>query len=286
MQSQWKMRVPAALALGAVAAGWLLFDSFDSRAAMTAVAEPVPTQIKNTGSEAGDAFLMDLSKAVDPGSRYLAEYEMDQEWIKIAYRERNVRFDQNGMTLTLAKNAGRPPFSGAEFQRNGTYGYGRYEVVLKASDGWGAVTSFFTYTGEYFGDPHDEIDFEFLGRQTRSVYVNYFSHGEKDQAEIPLWFDASQGDHLYAFEWAPESIRWYIDGVKVREVDTTSARVKVPTSSGRVMASIWAASGSAEGWVGEAAFKRTTASYRCISHVPAGRSGSQCSDTFKPRAGS
>ena len=40
-------------------------------------------------------------------------------------------------------------------------GYGRYEVVMTAAKGNGIISSFFTYTGPYFGDPHDEIDFEF-----------------------------------------------------------------------------------------------------------------------------
>ena len=35
-----------------------------------------------------------------------------------------------------------------EFQRSGLYGYGRYEVVMQASNETGVVSSFFTYAGE------------------------------------------------------------------------------------------------------------------------------------------
>jgi endo-1,3-1,4-beta-glycanase ExoK len=281
MRSKWTLRLAAGLALAAAGAGWLAIDSLDSQTGMTASAEPAPAAKKNTGSPPGGAFLMDLRKAVDPSTRYLAEYEMDEEWIKIAYRERNIRFAPDGMTLTLAKSPGKLPFSGGEFQRNGTYGYGRYEVVMTAAEAVGAVSSFFTYTGSHFGDPHDEIDFEFLGRTPRHVHLNYFNKGDSDQVEIPLWFNATQADHLYAFEWAPDSIRWYIDGVKVHEVNAKTAKVKIPTTSGRVIVNIWAGSGQSAGWTGEPDFYRTTASYRCISHVPIGKTGPQCSDTFK-----
>lgn len=280
MKSDRMLRIAMGLAMGVAAAGLIAADSPSRRAAMTADAQTAPQQVRNTGSPAGGAFLMDFTKG-DPGNRYLAEYEMDESWIKIAYRERNIRFERDGMTLTLAKSPGKLPFSGSEFQRNGTYGYGRYEAVLKASEATGAVASFFIYTGPPFGDPHDEIDFEFLGRAPRHVYLNYFHEGDKDQVEVPLWFDNAQADHLYAFEWTPDSIRWLVDGVKVREVSAKTPGVKIPTRSSRVMVNLWAGAGPSAEWTGQAEFNRTTASYRCISHVPMGQSGAQCSDIFK-----
>lgn len=280
MKSDRRLRIAAGLALGMAAAGWIAADSTRDRPSMTAEAQAASQTVRNTGAPAGAAFLMDLTKG-DPGNRYLAEYEMNEDWIKIAYRERNIRFDREGMTLTLAKTPGKLPFSGSEFQRNGTYGYGRYEAVLKASEAGGAVASFFIYTGPYFGDPHDEIDFELLGRAPRAVYVNYFNRDDKDQLEVPLWFDAAQGYHLYAFEWAPDSIRWYVDGVKIREVNAKTASVKIPTTTARVMVNLWAGAGPSAEWTGQAEFSRTTATYRCISHVPMGQTAAQCSDTFK-----
>ncbi len=280
MKSDRWLRTAAGLALGIAAAGWIAAGSMRDRPSMAAEAQAAPQAVHNTGAPVGAAFLMDLTKG-DPGNRYLAEYEMNEDWIKIAYRERNIRFGPEGMTLTLAKSPGRLPFSGSEFQRNGTYGYGRYEAVLKASEGSGAVASFFIYTGPPFGDPHDEIDFELLGRAPRNVYVNYFSRDDKDQLEVPLWFDTAQGYHLYAFEWAPDSIRWYVDGVKIREVNARTASVKIPTTTARVMVNLWAGVGPSAEWTGQAEFSRTTATYRCISHVPMGRTAAQCSDTFK-----
>jgi beta-glucanase (GH16 family) len=250
-----------------------------------ASAEPTPKAQTNTGSPAGPAFLIDLAQGHDRKTQYLADYKMDEVWIKIVYRPNNIRFDKSGMTLELIKTGGPLPFSGSEFQRNGTYGYGRYEGVLKTSDAHGAVTSFFTYTGPYFGDPHDEIDFEFVARTPRQVHLNYFKNGKDDSVNIPLGFDASQDYHLYAFEWAPDSIRWYVDGVKIREVTSATAGPGIPSASGRVMANLWAGVGPTTSWTGDAQFTLAKAAYRCISHVPLGQTSPQCSDTFTPPKG-
>ncbi len=246
------------------------------------VAQPAPKAPANTGQPAGPGFLIDFTKGHDKRTQYLADYEMDESWIKIAFSPRNIRFGKDGMTLELIKIGGRLPFSGSEFQRHGTYGYGRYEAVLTASDDPGAVTSFFVYTGSYWGDPHDEIDFEFVASKPREVHLNYFRNGTDDAIDIPLGFNASQSDHLYAFEWGPDSIRWYVDGVKIHEVTSASAKAGIPSTTGRVIANLWAGSGPATGWTGEPRFTVARAQYRCMSHVPAGQSGPQCSDTFIP----
>lgn len=280
MASLRTARIAAGVAAGLAAAGYFAFDP--QRLSAPAAADPAPDARRNTGSPAGPGFLIDLRKGHDDKTQYLADYEMDEDWIKIAYKPGNIRFGRNGMTLELIKTSGRLPFSGSEFQRHGTYGYGRYEAVLTASDAHGAVTSFFVYTGGHWGDPHDEVDFEFVARTPRQVHINYYKDGEDDAVDIPLWFDSSQADHLYAFEWAPDSIRWYVDGVKIREVAAPTAKPGIPTTTGRVIANLWAGTGSATGWTGTPQFRFATAAYRCISHVPVGRTGPQCSDTFKP----
>jgi endo-1,3-1,4-beta-glycanase ExoK len=286
MTSRWQGRVLAGLTATLAFACGSSLDSPASDAVLTAVAEePAPqasASTANTGKPAGDAFLMDLSRGHDEDTQYLADYEMNENWIKIAFRPRNITFGKDGMTLVLQKTPGTLPFAGAEFQRYGNYGYGRYEAVLKSSDGPGAVSSFFTHTDGYFDDPHDEIDFEFVAATPHHVHLNYFKDGKDDPVDIPLGFNASQAEHLYAFEWAPDAIRWYIDGAKVHEVNAATAKVPIPTTSGRVIANLWAGSGDATGWTGEARFTRTTALYRCISHVPMGKAGAQCSDTFTP----
>lgn len=271
-------RICAGAAIGLVAAVSLLNPGETEQA----LAEPTPHAAANTGSPAGPAFLIDFSRGHDDTTQYLADYRMDEDWIKIVYRPDNIRFDRTGMTLELFKTGGRIPFSGSEFQRDGFYGYGRYEAVLKTAGASGAVTSFFIYTGPHFDNPHDEIDFEFVASKPRTVQLNHFKNGENNLIDIPLWFDPAESQHLYAFEWAPDAIRWFVDGVEVYEVTAATSKAGIPTTSGRVIANLWGASGPAIQWAGEARFVRTSAEVRCISHVPLAKTGQQCSDTFKP----
>jgi beta-glucanase (GH16 family) len=275
MQVRGQTRIVIGTAMAMAAAGYFMFSAQAPNSA--ARAQESARAAKNTGGPAGPGFLLDFTKRQDSSAHYLADYEMDEEWIRIAYRSSNIDFGKDGMKLSLAKlPRGKLPFSGAEFQRNGTYGYGRYEAVLTAAEGYGAISSFFTYTGSHFGDAHDEIDFEFVAKSPRQVHLNHFQNGDEHPIDIPLWFNTAQAPHLYAFEWSPNAIRWYVDGVKIHE-----ATSEIPTTSGRVMANLWAGTGSATSWTGDPRFTYTSASYRCISHVPMGKSGAQCSDTFK-----
>ncbi len=170
--------------------------------------------------------------------------------------------------------------SSAEFQYVGFYGYGRYEAVIRALNAKGVVTAFFVYTGEDMGDPHDEIDVELVGRDSRRLHVNSFHHGKGTAKDIDLGFDTSEGEHLYAFEWLPDSITWFVDGVQVHRI--AASDTEIPTTTGRVMASVWAANRTSVDWVGDAEFDTTVAFIRCISHVPLGRAAAQCSDSFAP----
>ena len=74
---------------------------------------------------------------------------------------------------------------------------------------------------------HDEIDFEFLGKDPTTVQLNYFVGGvPKDGTIIKLGYDASKSFHTYSFMWEPTRIRWYVDNKLVHE---THAGWKMPT---------------------------------------------------------
>ena len=117
----------------------------------------------------------------------------------------NVHFENPSISLEInRKPVDHQPYSGAEVQKRGYYGFGRYEVVMQAAPGSGAVSSFFTHTDATFGDPHDEIDIEFLGNNTRQIHANVFADGQTTGSiYIDLPFDAAEEVHLYAFDWQP-----------------------------------------------------------------------------------
>lgn len=271
-----KIGVGAAMAL---AIGWLVPGA---RAQAPAV-EVLVNATANTGEEVGDAFLVDFTRGYPQEELYVSDFDVRSDWSFMFFRDDNVGFTDKGLVLRVRKDGGEElSHTSAEVQRVGFYGYGRYEVVMRASSAPGVVSSFFTHTGEYRGDPHDEVDIELLGRTPRSIHLNYFNAGGSDAANVDLWFDASEGEHLYAFEWLPDSIIWYVDGVKVREVDNRTATVKVPTTASRVLVNTWVGNRQTEEWLGTPEFHETSALYTCISHVPVGRTGKQCSDVFTP----
>lgn len=67
--------------------------------------------------------------------------------------------------------------------------------------------------------PRQEIDIEFLGRDTTKMLVNVFYNpgheGTKLEygyrgtpTEISLGFDAAEDFHLYEINWQPEGVEW------------------------------------------------------------------------------
>lgn len=71
--------------------------------------------------------------------------------------------------------------------------------------------------------PRQEIDIEFLGKDTTKMLVNVYYNPGLEGAKIEygyrgtptlidLGFDAFDDFHLYEIEWSPASIRWLVDG--------------------------------------------------------------------------
>jgi beta-glucanase (GH16 family) len=172
------------------------------------------------------------------------------------------------ISLTDEPSAGRGHTSG-EYQTRRVFGYGRFEARLKAAAAPGLVTGFFTYSGPSMdGAPHHEIDFEFLGKAPQRVQVNYFTDGVGGhETMIDLGFDASEDFHTYAFEWRPDSIRWFVDGRLVHE--ESGARGPLPSVPGKIYLHLWAGKGL-RGWLGRFAYPGhpLTAEVDCVAYLP------------------
>lgn len=153
------------------------------------------------------------------------------------WRSSNVNFSNGLMTLTLNKDTqgGTKPYAGGEYRSNDTYGYGLYQVNMKPAKNTGIVSSFFTYTGPTDGTPWDEIDIEFLGKDTTKVQFNYYTNGVGNHEYIyNLGFDASKSYHTYAFNWQPTYIAWFVDGKEVYR-----ATNNIPSHPGKIMMNLW-----------------------------------------------
>ncbi len=230
----------------------------------------------------GSEAFMERFRAVDPGRWYIFDnFAYGDALNDTAWSRWNVL--QVGPSIEL-KLESKPAFgksnTGGQLHTH-RYGHGRYEVIMQPARGSGIVSAFFTYIGPDSKKPHDEIDFEFLGKDTKTVSVNYFKNGNgKHGKTVELGFDAAEAAHIYAFEWTATAIRWYVDDKLVHSVSGDAA--SLPVTPGNIYVQIWGGGPPARDWLGPIKYESPVfARYQCVSFVPEGGSGAQCSDGSK-----
>ena len=162
------------------------------------------------------------------------------------FASENITFADGVMTLHLTgKPTAERKYSGAEYRTKESYLYGKFVVRMKAAPGSGVISSFFT-----FHDPPDdptwnEIDIEFLGKDTSVIQFNpwwgWWPNCEPKIYDLP--FDAADDFHEYTFEWTPDRILWTVDG-KVYHVVTEN----VANLPQKIMMNIWISSNT--DWAG------------------------------------
>ena len=173
-------------------------------------------------------------------------------------------FSGGTLNLSIDKDySGKYNYAGAEYRTNDFYSYGYYETSMKPIKNIGVNSSFFTYTGESDGNPWDEIDIEFLGKDTTKVQFNYYTNGQGNHEFMyDLGFDASQGFHTYGFDWQPDHITWYVDGKAVY-----TANQNIPKTAGKIMMNAWPGRGVDE-WLGHYDGKTPlTARYQWVTYT-------------------
>jgi hypothetical protein len=105
-----------------------------------------------------------------------------------------------------------------------SYRFGRFAAELRPAGIPGTVTGFFLHRN----GPRQEIDIEFLGKDTNKMLVNVFYNPGPEGTKleygyrgtptlIDLGFDASESFHTYEIDWQPDAIRWRVDGNVVHE---------------------------------------------------------------------
>lgn len=208
--------------------------------------EKVKGESEETGILEKNIVLETELDAYEPAQMEKANGWTNGHMFDCTWREDNVTFEEGIMKLTIdsdGENA-KPKWSGGEYRTRKFYHYGMYEVKMKPIKNDGVVSSFFTYTGPSDSNPWDEIDIEFLGKDTTRIQFNYFTDGVGQHEYIhDLGFDASEEFHIYGFEWLPDSITWYVDGEAVCQ-----ATDNIPSTPGKVMMNVWPGTG-VDGWL-------------------------------------
>ncbi|MBM7069093.1 family 16 glycosylhydrolase [Actibacterium sp. 188UL27-1] len=202
---------------------------------------------------------------LDPEVWYISDFANAGGWIDTAWSRDNLTFEPGRVTLEMnGTDAEGKRFTGAEFKTRRKFHYGRYEVRMTPSGETGALSSFFVYTGPFFDDPKSEIDFEFVGEDTTKVLLTYHTPDGSDGMFVDLGFDAAEAEHTYAFEWAPNSITWYVNDLQVRHVERGD--IGLPPAPGQIYMSVWTGSSDFTGVADPDVIAQ--ASYSSVRFIP------------------
>ena len=197
-------------------------------------------------------------------------WSISDGWYNGSYMVNDWRADQtvvaDGVELILAPNrTEHAAYSSGEVQSVQTYGHGYFEARLRAASGSGIVTGFFTYTGPHWGNEWNEIDVEIVAAKPRQVMFTYFTGGEKVSKIVDLGFDATKSEHVYGFDWQPDSIRWYVDGRLMHEARGDA--LPLPREKQKIMFSLWGSDTLTE-WLRpfDPTSLPSTAKFTCVSY--------------------
>lgn len=206
---------------------------------------------------------------IDTGKWYISHGWNNGPIQSCEWRKEAISADDNKLKLTLSNQGGKvSPTSCAEMQTMRNYTYGSYAARIKAAKGSGLNTAFFTYIGPAQKSPvHEEIDFEFLGKDTRMVQLNYYIDGKPQGATfVKLDYDASEEFHDYTFVWEPKKIRWYIDKKLVRE---TADGAAIPSRPSKIFVTLWSGSKQVNDWLGPFEYKKDAAAeFEWVKYTP------------------
>jgi endo-1,3-1,4-beta-glycanase ExoK len=182
----------------------------------------------------------------------------------------NVKPENGKLVLSLDdKPYGKRKLSCAEVKTTQLFSYGTYEIKLRGAAASGTVSAFFGYAGP---NPQDEIDFELLGKAPNAVQLNYFANGQgghEHMADLPV--NGTENAIAYAFEWLPDSIKWYIDGRLVHEAKREPGK-PFPERPTMLHFSIWSGAAGTEAWLGPFSYpgKPLTAEIDYVAFTAAG----------------
>ncbi|MDP3148085.1 MAG: family 16 glycosylhydrolase [Ignavibacteria bacterium] len=121
-------------------------------------------------------------------------------------------------TILLCSATGNAKkYKGGELLTKEAYLYGRFETRCKPPQGSGFLATLFTFNFALQSSAEwNEIAFDFLSRYDHDVQLLTIGPGQVLH-NSHQWVDFVSSDdfHDYGFEWTPQYIAWFIDGVEV-----------------------------------------------------------------------
>lgn len=230
-------------------------------------------------------MVADYTKEAEDHKEMFASGSKGYSWengepFNVWWKAENVSYENKKLSLSLSEMTEKEKvwdaetetfvdavaeYYGAEERSEHYYGYGDFQVRMKPSKVKGTASTFFTCTGPYDvwynsetgeverANDHDEIDIEFLGKDTTKVQFNYFANGVGGHEYMySLGFDASKEFHDYGFRWTENDITWFVDQkpvYKVKRADIKKGE-EWPEDPGRMVMNYWCGTQKASAWMG------------------------------------
>ncbi len=227
---------------------------------VSACAEPSATPAPKPTAKAKPAAQSQVRKASGPSffepfdrldrkRWYISDGWTNGNHQSCAWLRENVSTSGGTLRLILRRAPNKHREHGcAEIRTYAAHGYGTYEARMRSAAGSGLNTAMFTYSGPPMTKVHDEIDFEFLGKDPQRVQLNYFVAAKGgNEKMVGIGSDLSAGFNTFAFEWLPGSMRWFINGKLVH----SKAGTGLPSVPGQYFFSLWSGAPSVNGWLGK-----------------------------------
>ncbi|MDE7167526.1 MAG: family 16 glycosylhydrolase [Clostridia bacterium] len=227
--------------------------------------------------------IADYTKTAEDRAETFASGSKGYSWenggaFNVWWKPQNVSYEGGKMSLSISEMTQKEQawdeekgenvdciaeYYGAEERSEHYYGYGDFQVRMKPAKIVGTASTFFTCTGPYDKwynedgteviktNKHDEIDIEFLGKDTTKVQFNYFADGKGGHEYMyDLGFDASVEFHDYGYRWTEKYITWFVDSTPVYRVDRKGSEAW-PEAPGRIIMNYWCGTEEASSWMGE-----------------------------------
>jgi beta-glucanase (GH16 family) len=162
------------------------------------------------------------------------------------------------MALTNAASGAAKPYLGVEARSAKTITYGKISARMRFAKGSGVVSGLVLFYTPFPNCDWNEIDIEHLGKSSTSsqlnamVYTGTYNAScttsvtpTQDPLVVSLGFDAEADFHQYDIEWTPAGVKYFADGVLLRNWTANISLLKRPMN---ILLTIWMSNAAA--WAG------------------------------------
>ena len=229
----------------------MILSRFSPSSFAVCLAAAVPVSALAAAPEPPKSFVENFD-TIDQKIWYISDGWDNGSHQNCTWSKQQVSVDSGVLTLTFEqRKAGKRDYVCGEIQTRKRFGFGTYEARLKTADGPGLNSAFFTYIGPTDKKPHDEIDFEILGKDPGKVQVNqYISAKGGNEKLIDVAGGANSGFNDYAFVWEEGRLRYYLNGALVQDVTDPA---KIPVNAQKLFFSLWGTDTLSD-WMGKFAY--------------------------------